>query len=231
MLGHSLVAESIAALGFDWISIDLQHGAIGEADLVPMLQAVSRFDVTPFVRVASNDPASIGRALDAGVMGVIAPMVNDRAEAEALVAACRYPPRGIRSFGPYRAALYGGADYAACANDEIACVAMIETRRALDNLEEIAATPGLDGLFIGPSDLALALGLAPSIDCEEAEHARTVANIREAARSAGIACGIVASKPDLARRRVRDGFEFVGLISDVIFLVSGAASALKEVRS
>ena len=153
-------AESLGRLGFDWLCVDLQHGLIDYTDLTHMLPAISTTNTTPIVRVPWNEPYEIMKALDAGAYGVIVPMVNNRQEAEQAVSACRYPPGGLRSFGPIRAALYGGRGYAAEANDEIACIVMVETGTALDNLDEIASTPGVDGVYIGPSDLALGAGHA-----------------------------------------------------------------------
>ena len=134
------------------------------------------------MRVPWNDPAMIMKVLDAGAYGVIVPMVSNRAEAERAVAACRYPPAGIRSNGPNRAALYGGADYQKHADKEVLCIAMIETAEGIEKMEEIISTPGLDAVYIGPTDLALALGLAPVMDNEEPKHVATVNRILETCR-------------------------------------------------
>ena len=150
-LANTHVAELMANAGFDWLCLDLQHGLLDYQDLLHMLPAISTTDTTPLVRVSGNDPKEIMKALDAGAMGVIVPLVNNRAEAAAAVAACSYPPLGIRSYGPTRAALYGGRNYAAEANDEIACIAMIETKDGIAHLEEIVTTPRLGGIYIGPS--------------------------------------------------------------------------------
>ena len=131
-------AETMANLGFDWLCIDLQHGLLDYQDLTVMLPAISTTDVTPLVRVPWNEPYEIMKVLDAGAYGVIVPMINNRAEAEQAVAACRYPPRGNRSFGPIRAARHGRLSYAEQANDEIACIAMIETAEGIERAEEIA---------------------------------------------------------------------------------------------
>ena len=143
-IGDAFTAETMAHVGFDWLCIDMQHGLLDYQDVKVMLPAISTTQTVPFVRVPWNEPAAIMKALDAGAYGVIVPLINNRAEAEKAVAACRYPPAGIRSFGPVRAAMYGGKHYAEEANSEIACIAMIETKEGLDNLEDIAATQGLD---------------------------------------------------------------------------------------
>ena len=158
-IGNAYTAEVMANLGFDWLCVDLQHGLIDYQDLTAMLPAISTTETTPIVRVPWNEPYEIMKALDAGAYGVIVPMVNNREEALRAVSACRYPPVGLRSFGPIRAALYGGRGYSVESNGEIACIVMIETAEALENLQDIVTTPGVDGVYIGPSDLALALGL------------------------------------------------------------------------
>jgi 4-hydroxy-2-oxoheptanedioate aldolase len=157
-IGSAFSAEAMAHQGWDALTLDGQHGLIGYSEMVAMLQAISTTDVVPIVRVSWNAPGEIMKALDAGAYGIICPMISTRAECEAFVGACRYPPAGYRSFGPLRASIYGGADYASESNGEILTLAMIETAEGLENVEEIAATPGLDGIYIGPSDLSLATG-------------------------------------------------------------------------
>ena len=138
-IGDAFTAETMTHVGFDWLCIDMQHGLLDYQDVKVMLPAISTTQTMPFVRVPWNEPAAIMKVLDAGAYGVIVPLINNRAEAEKAVAACRYPPVGIRSFGPVRAAMYGGKNYAEEANSEVACIAMIETKEGLDNLEDIAA--------------------------------------------------------------------------------------------
>jgi len=229
-LGNAYSAEMMARLGFDWVCVDLQHGLLDYQDLKYMLPAISTTDVTPLVRVPWNEPYEIMKALDAGAYGVIVPMVNSREEAQQAVAACRYPPDGSRSFGPIRAALYGGRGYAAEANDEMACIAMIETVDGIENLEEIVSTPGLDGVYIGPSDLALALGLPPIGDNDDPGHAATVQKILEACRSHGVAAGIHTSSVAFTRRYLEAGFNFVTLGTDSGFMMRAAAQDLAAAR-
>lgn len=229
-LGNAYSAELMANIGFDWLCVDMQHGMVGYEDLKHMLPAISTTSVTPLVRVPWNDPAVIMKVLDAGAYGVIVPMINSRQEALKAVSACRYPPEGQRSFGPIRAALYAGKGYAREANRQIACITMIETRQALENLEDIVTTPGLDGVYIGPSDLALALGLAPVGDNADPAHAATVTRIFETCRSHGLAAGIHTWSEEYTRRYLEQGFQFVTLGSDSGFMAKMAMAALNAVR-
>ena len=229
-VGNSYTAEVMANLGFDWLCIDLQHGMIDYQDLTAMLPAISTTPTTPLVRVPWNEPYEIMKALDAGAYGVIVPMVNNRDEAERAASACRYPPDGMRSFGPIRAALYGGRGYAKEANSEIACIVMIETAEGIDNLEAIVTTPGVDGVYIGPSDLALALGMAPVGDNDDPRHAAVVERIRSACRAAGVAVGIHTSSVEFTRRYIEAGFQFVTLGTDSGFMSRAASGELRAAR-
>ena len=229
-LGNVHSAETMAGLGFDWLCIDLQHGLLDYKDLTLMLPAISTTETIPLVRVPWNEPYEIMKALDAGAYGVIVPMIDNRAQAERAVAACRYPPHGNRSFGPIRAALYGGKGYAQQANAEIACVAMVETADGIENVDEIAATPGLDGIYIGPSDLALSLGLRPTGDNSDPTHAETVARIQAACRKHGVAVGIHTSSQAFTRRYLDMGFNLVTVISDLRAMLRAAGEDLAAAR-
>ena len=229
-LANAYSAESMASLGFDWVCVDLQHGLIDYADLTHMLPAISTSRAVPIVRVPWNEPYEIMKVLDAGAYGVIIPMVNNRAEAQQAVAACRYPPLGNRSFGPIRAALYGGRGYAQEANGQIACIAMIETREGIDKMEEIITTPGLDGVYIGPADLGLALGLPPIGDTREPVHRAVVERILATCRAHGVAAGIHTSSLEYTQEYLRLGFHFVTLGSEAGFMSQAAASALSKAR-
>ncbi|MDP3768360.1 MAG: aldolase/citrate lyase family protein, partial [Dehalococcoidia bacterium] len=184
--------EIMAHQGFAWLCIDMQHGAIDYQAALSMLQAISTTETVPFARVPWNEPGIIGKVLDAGAYGVIIPMVNSPDEAEAAVRACRYAPDGARSFGPVRAAYYAGLDYAVRANDEIACIPMIETTTALANLEEILDVPGIDAVYVGPADLSLTLGLPPRMDNDAEPFERARHAIADACRARGITAGIHA---------------------------------------
>lgn len=223
-------AEMLAGLGFDWVCVDMQHGLIDYNDLKQMLPAISRSDATPIVRVPWNEPYEIMKALDVGAYGVIVPMVNNREEAEQAVQACRYPPEGYRSFGPIRAALYGGRGYAQEANEQIACLAMIETREGIENVVEIAQTPGLSGVYIGPADLALALGLPVSGDQPQEEHLAVVKDIAAACRDAGIGIGIHTSSLAYTQKYLELGFNYVTLGSDAGFMARAAVKDLAAAR-
>jgi len=229
-VGNVHTAELIANAGFDWVCIDMQHGLIAYSDLLRMLPAISTTDTTPLVRVSSNNLPEINKALDAGAMGVIVPLVNTAEDAAAAVSACRYPPDGTRSFGPTRAALYGGRGYAAEANGQIACIAMIETQEGLDNLDAIVATPGLGGVYVGPSDLALSLGLPPRGDTDEPRHLAAVEQILAACKRAKVPAGIHTGGLEWSRRRLAMGFDFVTLGTDAGFMMQAVTADLAAVR-
>ena len=179
----SFSAESMAQQSWDSLTIDMQHGLIDYSSAVSMLQAISTTNITPMARVNWNEPGQIMKILDAGCYGVICPMVSNRKEAEKFVQACQYPPKGYRSFGPIRASIYGGSDYAKHADDEILKLAMIETKEALEKLDEILDTPHLDGVYIGPADLSLAVGEEPGFDKPDNTKAyKEILRILEAAK-------------------------------------------------
>jgi 4-hydroxy-2-oxoheptanedioate aldolase len=225
----SFSAEVMAHQGFDWLCIDMQHGVIDFQTAVTMLQAISTTETIPFVRVPWKEPGIIGKVLDAGAYGVIIPMVNSREEAEAAVGACRYVPEGYRSYGPVRAAYYAGADYASHANQEIACIPMIETTTALEHLEEILAVPGIDAVYVGPADLSLTLGLPPRMDHDDESFQQARLRIAEASRSHGITAGIHASA-SLAPKHVEAGYRMITISSDIGSMAGGAAQDLRSVR-
>ena len=211
---HCFAAEVMAHTGLDWLCIDMQHGCIDYPDVVPMLTAISTTAVTPFVRVPWNEPAMIMKVLDAGAYGVIVPMVSNRAEAERAVAACRYPPTGMRSNGPNRALLYGGADYQQHADREMACVVMIETPEGIAKMDEIISTPGLDAAYIGPTDLALALGLPPVMDNDDPKHVATVNRMLETCKRHKVVAGIHTASSRFTQRYLDQGFQMVMLVAD-----------------
>ena len=230
-LPSSFSAEVMAHAGWDSLTIDLQHGAPDVGSVIPMLQAISTTDVVPFARANWNDPGTIMKLLDAGCYGIICPMIEGREDAEAFVEACRYPPDGHRSYGPFRANLYGGPDYAANANETVVTMAMIETKEALEDLDGILAVPGLDAVFVGPSDLGQALGHGPGTDREEPEVVEAIDRIVGAAREKGLAAGIFTGSTEYAGRMIDAGFNFVNVSSDAGILASAAfatAAALRE---
>lgn len=223
-------AEVMAHQGFDSLTVDLEHGMAGFETALAMFQAISTTDVTPLARAPWNEPGIIMRLLDAGCMGVICPMVNSRAQAEAFVGACRYPPLGYRSFGPTRARLYAGADYEAGANQSVATLAMIETAEALANLDAIASTPGLDGLYIGPGDLSMSLGGQQRVDLTEPRLVEALNAILAAARRHGRVAGLHTNSASYARQMIDQGFQFVTVMTDTAILASAAQSLVAATR-
>jgi 4-hydroxy-2-oxoheptanedioate aldolase len=223
-------AEVMAHQGFDSLTIDMQHGVVDYQVAVTMLQAIATTGVVPLARVPWNDPGHIMKILDAGAYGIVCPMVNTPEQAEALVAACRYPPRGYRSWGPVRASLYAGADYGDHANDEIVVMPMIETAEALKNLDAILSVPGVDAVYVGPSDLSLALGLKPRLDQTDPPVVEAQQQILDACRRHRVVAGIHNATAAYASRMVAAGYRFVTLASDSRFLAAKAAEEIAAIR-
>lgn len=228
---NSFSAETMAHQGWDTLTIDLQHGVVDYAAMVTMLQAISTTATVPVVRVPWLEPGILMKTLDAGAYGVICPMVNTREDAQKLVAYTHYAPRGTRSFGPVRALLYGGADYAQHANDTIVTFAMIETAAALDNLDDILSVEGLDAIYIGPSDLSLSMGCRPVFDDVDPPVAQAIAHIAERAKAHGVQCGIHNGVAAGALARVAMGYRFVTLGSDARLLAAGSQQYLAAMRA
>jgi 4-hydroxy-2-oxoheptanedioate aldolase len=228
---NSFSAETMAHQGWDTLTIDLQHGVIDYAQMVTMLQAISTTPTVPVVRVPWLEPGIIMKTLDAGAYAVICPMVNTREDAQKFVSWTSYAPMGSRSNGPIRALLYGGADYQANANDTIVRFAMIETAQALDNLDAILSVEGLDAVYIGPSDLSLALGCRPVFDDVDPPVAQAMDHILERAKAHGIVAGVHNGRPDVALGRVAKGFRFVTVASDARILAAGSQDILKAMRA
>lgn len=227
----SFAAELLAGTGVDYVCVDQQHGVIGYDAMVPMLQAIDAGGSAPITRVLSGDPYRIMKSLDAGAWGVIVPLVNSAEDAERVVAACRYPPRGVRSYGPIRAGGVIGSRDPEVLGAEVLCLVMVETREALENVGEIAATPGLDGIYIGPSDLSLSLGLSPTLEIQEGEHAEAVESIKEACHRNGIAAAIHSPSGEWARRHAEAGFDMVTVSADAALLRSAALRELETARA
>ena len=233
-IGDGFAAEVMATGGYDALTIDLQHGMIDDGAALSMLQAVRASGATPLVRVPWLAPAHVMKALDMGAHGVICPMVETAAQAAELVSYVRYPPAGTRSFGPTRAVIAEGPDYGAGADAHVLCFAMIETARAFADVDAIAATPGLDGLYIGPADLTLALTgrrYRTGFDREEPEMVEAIHRILGAAKGAGIRAALHCGSPAYAARAVALGFDLVTLPNDVRVLARGAAADVAEARA
>lgn len=230
--GDSFSAEIMAGEAFDSVTVDLQHGLIDLHAAVTMLQAISiRPATTPIARVQSNDPGSVMKLLDAGALGIVCPMISSRAECETFVAACRYPPQGVRSFGPSRCLVRYGADYVREADEAVITFAMIETRQALDQLDEILSVEGLDAVYVGPNDLAMALGYPPSQDSSEPEIVEAIALIASTAKKHGVIPGIACPSGAVARQRINQGFRFVTPGNQANLMAAAARAAIAEARS
>ena len=230
-IANSFSAETMAHQGWDSLTIDLQHGVVDYQAMLPMLQAISTTATVPVVRVPWLEPGILMKSLDAGAYGVICPMVNTRQDAQNLVAWTHYAPRGTRSFGPVRALLYGGADYPDHANDTIVTFAMIETAKALDNLDEILSVEGLDAIYIGPSDLSLALGCRPVFDDVDDLAQQAIDHILERAKAHGVVAGIHNGTADGALARVAKGFQFVTVSSDARLMAARAQQVIAKMRA
>lgn len=230
MMPDAFAAELAARAGYDYVCVDGQHGLADFASMVSIFQATDAAGATPLTRVLANDAGIIGRALDAGAMGVIVPLVNNAEEAARAVAACRYPPKGSRSYGPVRASEVIGSKNTADLDGEVLCFVMVETREGLEKVEEISATPGLDGIYIGPADLALSLGLAPTLEITEEEHVEAVKRIQDACHRNGIVAGIHCGSGEWARTHAAAGFEVVTVTMDTKLLTEAARRELEVAR-
>ncbi len=223
-------AEVMANAGWDAVTVDMQHGLHNIETAMQMMQVIGTTDTVPMARANWNEPGGIMKLLDSGAYGIICPMINNRAECEAFVGACRYPPIGYRSFGPTRGRIYGGADYGDHANDEILTIAMIETKEAVENIDEILSVQNLDAIFIGSGDLKLSLtgkaghGNNPQI-FEDAVNA-----ILEGCKKHNVVPGIWCASVEASQQMIEKGFRFIALKSDSMMLSEYAkklVSALK----
>lgn len=219
--------EWLAHLGWDYIALDLQHGLIGYSGMLAGITAIdAAHGPAALVRVEANNATVIGRALDAGAAGVIVPLVDTATDAAAAVSAATYPPSGIRSYGPMRSQLRIGPDPAA-ANRDTVVLAMIETPQGLANVEEICAVPGLDGVYVGPSDLRLAVGgSSPTDPSVDAEFDAALVRVQKAAAAAGITAGIHTASGSIAAQRLSEGFTLATVASDLTHLKAVSAEHL-----
>ena len=218
--------------GWDSLTLDMQHGATSHSDVLQILQAISTTEVVPMVRLNWNEPGQIMKVLDAGAYGIICPMVSNREQAEKFVQACLYPPKGYRSFGPTRGFMYGGSDYVDHSNDEILKLAMIETKEALQELDKIMSTPGLDGIYIGPADLSLAIGEKPGFDKPEGHPTyEQMLNILSHAKKHNLIAGIHNATPEYAKKMIDLGFQIVTVGSDKIFMNDCGKSIVSKLKN
>jgi 4-hydroxy-2-oxoheptanedioate aldolase len=227
-------AEVMAQAGWDSVTVDMQHGIQDYHSAVACFQGMAASGVLPMVRVPWNEPGIIGKVLDAGAYGVICPMVNTPDEARRLVSACRYPPAGARSNGPIRAGIgsaYGAAGtYQENANDQVLCIPMIETQEAIDNIDAILDVPGIDAVYIGPSDLGFSMGLKPILDREEPQIIAAYETILAACKRRGIFAGIHTLNPAYSARAYGLGFRMVTVSNDSGLMLGAARAAVARVR-
>lgn len=229
MMSTPAAAEMVASMGFDYIGLDWQHGLYAYGELRDVLIALKGIETTPIVRVPSSDPSSIGRALDAGAEGIIVPLVNSRDDAARAAAACRFPPDGERSFGLVRGYQSLGRDPVEI-NRGVLCFAMIETQEGLDGTEDICTTPGIDGIYLGPTDLALSLGLPPVFGEGPPEHSAAIERVRKACEAADIVPAIHAFSGTDAKARAAQGFRMVTVTADAALLAIGSLTELGTAR-
>jgi 4-hydroxy-2-oxoheptanedioate aldolase len=223
-------AELMGRAGYDWVCIDTQHGLIGYDQMLLMLQALSATGTPAIVRVPWNEPAAIMKALDAGAQGVIVPLVSSAADAREAAGACRYPPQGYRSWGPTRAALQVGGYSPESANRAVVCIVMIETPGAMAELDEILSVPGIDGIYVGPNDLALTHGMKPDATASAPEHRRLIETILAACDAHHVTAGIHCAGPETALGWREAGFRMLNVDNDALFVRGGAARVLEAMR-
>ncbi|WP_417270691.1 HpcH/HpaI aldolase family protein [Celeribacter sp.] len=223
-IGSSYSAEGVSHSGVHSVTVDLQHGMMGFSEALHMVQAISSSPAIPLVRVPDLNPAEIMHLLDAGVYGVICPMISTPEQAAELVAACRYPPFGNRSFGPSRGLLYGGKDYVAHANETVMAIPMIETAEAVERIDEILAVEGVDMIYIGPNDLAFALDGNVSFPRPRSEAA--IKTVIQAARKRGVPVGIFCADAEDAQARHAQGCTLVTPGNDFGHLTRSMAAAV-----
>lgn len=228
-LREPMTAEAAARMGYDYVVVDLQHGIASEEEALAMMQATEAAGAIPVARVATNHPMTIGRALDAGALAVIVPMVNSAADARAAVESCRYAPVGIRSYGPVAAISRYSDEYARVANETVCCLVMIETTQALVNIDEILSVPGIDGVYVGPVDLSLTLGLPPQPYNPEPVFMEAIDTVLAACARHGIVPGIHANE-ELAPRWIERGFRLVTVGYDQFSVLDGLGRALSTSR-
>jgi 4-hydroxy-2-oxoheptanedioate aldolase len=227
------LAAQLARTGLDGVAIDMQHGMVGFTDANRMITSITAAGKPAIVRILWNEPGLVGQVLDAGASAVIAPMVNSRKEAEALVKAAKYPPKGMRSWGGYTMLQSLGmqaGEYLSQANALTKIFAMIETQEALDAVEEIASVPGLDGLFVGPSDLSIALSKGVELNRTAKATLDAMARIQATAKKNGLIAGAFAGSADIAKAYIGLGYTFIAAATDVELLTSGAAHLHKAVK-
>ncbi|MEJ7766948.1 MAG: aldolase/citrate lyase family protein [Chitinophagaceae bacterium] len=225
---NSWTAEVMAHAGWDSVTVDMQHGLMGIETAIQMMQAISTADAVPMARVSWNDPGQIMRLLDGGAYAIICPMINSAADCESFIRACKYPPEGIRSFGPTRARVYAGMDYADHANEEIMTFAMIETKESMDNIDEILSIKGLDAVFVGSGDLKLSLTGKAGHSTNSPLFDDAIDKIVSFCLKHQVIPGIWCANIEDANKMRDMGFRFIAVKSDSMML---AESALQIVNT
>lgn len=230
-LASPSIVEMLASFGLDWMLLDTEHSPAEGETVENMLRALKGTGVVPLVRVASNDPALIKKALDRGAYGIVVPLVNTLEQAQEAVAAAKYPPEGIRGVAGTRASLYGleFQDYFAQWNKEVLVVCQVETAQALENVDLMATVPGVDVLFVGPNDLSANLNMFRQFDHPEFRAA--LQRVLSAAQRNGIATGYLASTAEDALERIDQGFRFVSVASDTRLLAAAASASFGKVKT
>jgi 4-hydroxy-2-oxoheptanedioate aldolase len=224
----SLSSEALGRAGFDYVCVDLQHGLIDYPTAAEMLVAINSTGATPFVRVPANDFSAINRALDAGALGIIVPMIHSSDDVYRAVSACRYPPEGTRSYGPVRASMTLGPDYFEAANELVACVPMIETRQAVEEIDAIISLPGVDAVYVGPNDLSLSMGQKPGAD-NDGSYQQAYRAIGETCATRGVVAGIHGNS-ELAPKHAANGYRMITVSSDLGLLQRGAVGDLERAK-
>jgi 2-dehydro-3-deoxyglucarate aldolase len=225
---HADVSESLSGLGFDWFVFDQEHSPLDDQLSQQLMQGMKGSGVTPLVRVAWKDPVLIKKALDIGAYGVIVPYVNNRTDAELVVSACLYPPRGTRGFGPRRAAILD-PEYAQTANDEVLVIVQIETEEAVENAEAIMSVDGVDAYFVGPYDLSASMGLPGQLAHPRVQEA--IGRILDVGRRRGCPGGIWMGAGLRIEDRVREGWQFICIDQDITLLIDAGRQTLASARA
>ncbi len=226
----TITMEIMSQNKFDSITIDLQHGLIDYQTALNMLQVMSSTNITPIARVPWNEPGIIMKLLDAGCLGIVCPMINNKEDATKFVRATKYVPEGFRSTGPTRALMVHGGNYHDEANKNIISLAMVETEEALDNIDEIASTKSLTGIYIGPSDLSVSMGLNPGLDRTETKIVQAIDKIKMACKKHDIKVGIHCLSSSYLKEKISDGFDLVSFASDFRFFSEIVSKKIQEVR-
>ena len=227
---NSFTAEAMSRMGWDSITIDMQHGQTDYSTCIPILQAISTSSAIPFVRVPWNEPGIIMKMLDLGVLGIIAPMINNKKECEEFVSYCNYPPFGQRSFGPMRAQLLYGTDYYTNANKSITSLAMIETKESVENIDEILSVPNLTGIYIGPGDMNSSYGKIPQFDITDDPVYSNIKMIAKKAKEKGKIAGIHNGTTEYAKEMINIGYQFVTVSSDFRSMTTHAQNIVNEMK-